>query len=132
MIECAQQYDFDTIVLVQATSPLLSSDDISLGMEIFRQENIDSVLSVVRQKRFVWDEEGTSLTPVNYDPLKRPRRQEFNGFLVENGAFYITSRKALMTTGCRISGRIGKVEMDESTYFEIDEPSDFGLSSSIC
>jgi len=125
MIECAQQYDFDTIVLVQATSPLLSSDDISLGMEIFRQENIDSVLSVVRQKRFVWDEEGTSLTPVNYDPLKRPRRQEFNGFLVENGAFYITSRKALMTTGCRISGRIGKVEMDESTYFEIDEPSDW-------
>ncbi len=125
MLECAQQYDFDTIVLVQATSPLLSSDDITLGMDTFRQENIDSVLSVVRQKRFLWTGDGATVSPVNYDPMKRPRRQEFDGFLVENGAFYITSRKALMTTGCRLSGRIGKVEMDESTYFEIDEPSDW-------
>ncbi|EKC71308.1 hypothetical protein LEA_07332, partial [human gut metagenome] len=31
-----------------------------------------------------------------YDVFHRPRRQEFDGYLVENGAFYITGRKELL------------------------------------
>ena len=62
---------------------------------------------------------------MNYDPQHRPRRQEMAGFLVENGAFYITRHDLLLETGCRISGRIGAYEMPEATYFEIDEPSDW-------
>ena len=47
--------------------------------------------------------------------------------MVENGAFYITSRKALLTEANRLSGNIRAYEMDESTYFEIDEPSDWHI-----
>ena len=43
----------------------------------------------------------------------------------ENGAFYITSREDLIKTKNRISGRIRAVEMDEDSFFEIDEPSDW-------
>ena len=131
MLEFAGKYDFENIILVQATSPLLTEGDISGGIEKFRQEGIDSVLSVVRQKRFIWSESSDKAYAANYDPLKRPRRQEFEGFLVENGAFYITSRKRLLDTRCRISGNIGLYEMPEETYFEIDEPSDWIIAEGL-
>lgn len=126
MLEFAKQYEFDNIVLIQATSPLLTSGDLQKGLEIFTLPQYDSILSVVRQKRFIWkeNEEGVAL-PVNYDVFNRPRRQEFDGYLVENGAFYICSRKDLLRSGNRVSGRIGVVEMSEESYFEIDEPCDW-------
>lgn len=126
MLEFADRYKFDNIVLIQATSPLLTGNDLSGGFKEFDRQDTDSVLSVVRQKRFHWaaDADGFVL-PTNYDMFHRPRRQEFNGYLVENGAFYITSRKLLLESQNRISGNIRAYEMDETTYFEIDEPSDW-------
>lgn len=125
MLEFAEKYDFDSIILIQATSPLLTSENLSKGIMEYSREDVDSVLSVVRQKRFIWDSDGKYVKPHNYDIFSRPRRQEFDGFLVENGAFYITSRHLLLESKCRISGRIAAVEMNEETYFEIDEPSDW-------
>lgn len=126
MLEFAQNYEFDNIILVQATSPLLTAADLTGGLNEFNRPAADSVLSVVRQKRFQWnrDDEGF-VKAANYDVFHRPRRQEFDGFLVENGAFYITSRKALLQTKSRLSGNIRAYEMDESTYFEMDEPEDW-------
>lgn len=96
------------------------------GFTLFDEEDTDSVLSVVRQKRFHWrtDERGYA-KPSNYDVYHRPRRQEFDGYLVENGAFYMTSRKDLLQSQNRVSGRIKAVEMKEDTFFEIDEISDW-------
>lgn len=126
MLEFAQGYEFDNIVLVQATSPLLCGDDLDRGFETFDRPDTDSVLSVVKQKRFHWDEDESGLAfPTNYDVFHRPRRQEFKGYFVENGAFYITSKRLLLESGNRVSGRIRLVEMDEDSFFEIDEPSDW-------
>lgn len=127
MLEFANNYNFENIILVQATSPLLKSGDLSRGIRKFNKEGIDSVLSVVRQKRFIWSESSNVANAINYNPLERPRRQEFDGFLVENGAFYITSKQKLLDTQCRISGNIDVIEMPEETYFEIDEPSDWTI-----
>lgn len=126
MLEFADKMEFDNIVLVQATSPLLVSSDLDRGFEAFGEENVDSVLSVVRQKRFHWgtDENGFA-HPTNYDVFHRPRRQEFEGYLVENGAFYISSKEDLLKSKNRVSGNIKAVEMNEDTFFEIDEPSDW-------
>ena len=126
MLEFAENYDFDNIVLVQATSPLLKSDDLDRGFEIFESKGTDSVLSVVRQKRFHWgSDENGNVHPTNYDVFHRPRRQEFEGYLVENGAFYISSKADLLKSQNRVSGNIKAVEMNEDTFFEIDEPSDW-------
>ncbi|MEH7383527.1 acylneuraminate cytidylyltransferase family protein [Bacillus sp. JJ1533] len=127
MLEFVEKYDFESIILVQATSPLLKSKHLSQGIDKFNQPEIDSVVSVVRQKRFLWQEKCKTANPVNYDPFNRPRRQDFQGYLVENGSFYITSRQRLIDTKCRISGNIGIVEMPEETYFEIDEPTDWTI-----
>ena len=121
MIPFARENEFDDIVLLQATSPLTTSKDLDGGFEKY-YHGYDSVVSVTRQKRLWWREDGT---PVNYDPKKRPRRTEQRGILIENGAFFITSRKSLLVSGCRMSGKIGLYEMNEDTYFEIDEPSDW-------
>ena len=125
MLEFAKLYDFENIVLVQATSPLLEGKDIDGGMEVFERPGFDSVISLVRQKRFLWKECDGHVEPSNYDVFKRPRRQEFDGYLMENGAFYITSKESLLKTKNRVSGTIGSYVMPEDTAIEIDEPDDF-------
>ena len=125
MLEFAAIYDFKNIALLQATSPLITSKDLQNGFEILKN-GTDSVLSVVPQKRFIWENDSNGIAnPVNYDYYNRPRRQEFKGYFVENGAFYITSKVSLLKSGCRISGNIRTVEMQEESYYEIDEPSDW-------
>ena len=75
-----------------------------------------------RLKQFLWNEDGT---PLNYDPLIRPRRQDFSGQIVENGAFYISTRKQIEKTLCRVGGKVGFYEMTETESVEIDELLDF-------
>ena len=126
MLEFASKYSFENIVLLQATSPLVSSTDINNALATFNKENIDSVLSVVRQKRFIWKQKNEDICePLNYDVYNRPLRQEFEGFFVENGAIYITSKDKLIESKNRVSGNIAIVEMNEKTYFEIDELEDW-------
>ena len=132
MIEFAKAHKFDNIVLIQATSPMLTGADLDNGFNAFSVKDTDSVLSVVPQKRFIWtlDNEGNA-NAQNYDVNNRPRRQDFEEYYVENGAFYITSRKDLLATGCRLSGNIRISLMSEDTYYEIDEPSDWTVTESL-
>lgn len=126
MLEFAQKYEFDNIALIQATSPLLTAEDLAGGFELFAQPDTDSVLSCVRQRRFLWERnEKGGAASLNYDIYHRPRRQDFAGYLMENGAFYITSKKNLLSSQNRISGNIKVYEMSEDTSFEIDEASDW-------
>lgn len=132
MLDFANKYEFDYIVLIQATSPLLQSNDLNNGIEKYLNNKYDSLLSLVRQKRFIWNETNNNfVVPQNYDYLQRPRRQDFKGFLVENGAFYITKKELLLKTKCRISGNIGFYEMNEKTYYELDEMSDWKIIESL-
>ena len=128
MLEFAQNYDFENLLLIQATSPLLTGIDLKKGIELFKQPNVDSVFSAVRQKRFYWSNDKNGYAqPINYNPQSRPRRQEFDGYLVENGAFYIISKSLFLESQCRLAGKIKALEMNEDTYYEIDEPSDWSV-----
>jgi len=124
MINFMSQVKFDIIVTVQATSPLLSSDDLDQALKIFHNDKLNSMLSAVRTKRFFWTEEGN---PINYNPKNRPLRQNFAGIMMENGAFYVTDRLTLKNKHCRLGGKIGIFEMSENTSIEIDEPSDWEI-----
>lgn len=114
--------NYDILCLLQATSPLTTSQDINNVLNKLNQENLDSALTAVEYKRFIWDKKGF---PLNYDYNKRPRRQDFDGLLVENGAVYATTREQFENTGVRIGGKIGIVTMPEDTLTEIDEPRDW-------
>jgi len=128
MLEFTQTCIFTNIALIQATSPLITSFDLSNGFKMLAQDGVDSVLSVVEQKRFIWKESpGEFAVPLNYDFLHRPRRQDFDGLLVENGAFYISSREALLRSQSRVSGNIKTVRMPPESYIELDEPEDWPI-----
>ena len=112
----------DDVILTQATSPLTTSKDFNNGINLY--QNYDSVLSVVKQKKFIWDNKGKSL---NYNYKLRPRRQDWDGYLVENGAFYINHSSNILRDRNRLSGNIGLYEMNEKTYYEIDSLDDWKI-----
>ncbi len=114
----------DYFFLIQATSPLLKGVHIDRMFEKMKRESADSALSCVRYKRFFWSTDGRSL---NYDYKARPRRQEFEGMLMENGACYINTVGNILRDENRLSGKICVFEMPEYTAVEIDEPDDFLL-----
>ena len=114
--------DFDLLCLLQATSPLTTTEAINAGIDKIVNENFDSSLSVVKTHRFTWNENGT---PQNYDVFNRPRRQDFEGLLIENGAVYCTTKAAFLNSKNRVSGNIGLVEMPEESLLEIDSITDW-------
>ena len=124
MLDVMARVSFETLVTIQATSPLLTSLDLENACKYFVNDGYDSMLSAVRTKRFFWTD---NARPINYDPMNRPRRQEFLGTLMENGAFYITRRSILEKYKCRLGGSIGIYEMPESSAVEIDEPNDWPI-----
>ncbi len=118
----------DLFVLVQATSPFTQTQHFDEAFELFTVGNFDSLLTCVRIKRFFWNENGTS---ANYNYQNRPRRQDFAGELMENGAFYINSIENIKKYNNRLSGKIGIYEMPEYTATEIDEESDWIVAESL-
>lgn len=124
MIHFAENVPFDILVTLQATSPMTTDDDLRSAYTAFNEKGYDSMLTGVLSKRFYWTRGGQAL---NYDPLNRPRRQDFAGTIVENGAFYITKRAVLESNKNRLGGKIGVYEMSEETFVEIDEPADWEI-----
>jgi N-acylneuraminate cytidylyltransferase len=121
-IEQSRINDDDIFLLVQATSPLTESVHFSEALTLYHANKYDSLLTCVRNYRFFWNEDGTSK---NYDYRQRPRRQNFDGQLMENGAFYINTVGNIKQSKNRLSGKIGIYEMPEYTATEIDELDDW-------
>jgi len=114
--------DNDLFLLVQATSPLTQTEDFNEALKKLKIDNTDSLLTCVRTKRFYWNDD---CIPLNYDYTNRPRRQDFEGMLMENGAFYINRIKNIKKDKNRLSGKITIYEMKEFTSVEIDEEDDW-------
>lgn len=116
--------DFDLLCLLQATSPMTTSEDINASLNEILINNKTSALTVVNTHRFIWNTDGT---PQNYDVFNRPRRQDFEGLLMENGAVYATTKEAFLSSKNRVSGTIGLVKMNEESLVEIDSLSDWEI-----
>ena len=115
----------DNFFLIQATSPLLKPEYIDEMYGEYVNSGADSIFSGVREKQFHWIETPQGVNPINYDYRNRPRRQDFQGIIAENGACYINKVKNILKDNCRLSGKITVYEMPPQTGFEIDEESDW-------
>ena len=118
-------------VLIQATSPLLKAEHIDGMFEKLSSTGADSIFSGVREKQFHWIETTEGIKPVNYNPQNRPRRQDFQGLIAENGACYINSVGNILRDNCRLSGRIEMYELPPETGYEIDEKHDWVIAESL-
>ena len=103
LIHFAKNINFNILVFIQPTSPLIK----------FKEHWLP---------RWSLDK-----TPDNWEIENRPMRQEIDEKYVENGAFYITSKEALMSSCLRYSGNIGIIEMPLSRSFQIDNEDDLLL-----
>jgi N-acylneuraminate cytidylyltransferase len=128
MMDFMDRVNFDILITIQATSPMTTAHDLDNAIKFYSSNGYDSLLTAVRIKRFFWTDKSK---PVNYNPLNRPMRQHFDGYLMENGAFYITGKDILKKTGCRLGGKIGIYEMPQETGLEIDEPSDWKITENL-
>ena len=128
LLEYFETRPCDNIFLIQATSPLTSFLNLSEAFNLFREGDYDSMLSGVKQHSFYWEEKpGGGFEPLNYNFLKRPRRQEHKGHFVENGAFYIFKYENLIKHKNRLGGKIGLYEMPPYSLHELDEPDDWDV-----
>ena len=122
LLHFSENVDFDILVFIQATSPMLTYTDINKGIDKILTEECDSLLSLsIANDLLIWNKD---LKPINYDPGNRGRRQDREDLYIENGAFYITTRDALLESKCRISGKIGFVEIPFWRGFQIDDYDD--------
>ena len=118
----------DRFILIQATNPFLLSDHLNDGINLLNQQAQGSIISCATFKRFLWNRDGS---PMNYDFMHRPRRQDFDGAMLENGAFYINSVGNILETQNRLTHPIAIVEMPEYSAVEIDEPEDWLIAEKI-
>lgn len=132
LLDFARKFEFDRVVLIQATSPLTTAADIEGALRSMDEQGLESLLSVTHEHRFRWKRVGDVLVePENYRPEARPRRQDWDGELVENGAFYITSRGGLLRSSCRLNGKVGFWTMSIHSAFEIDTPDDWEVLATL-
>ena len=124
-IEKSNLNDEDNFILIQATSPMLKACDIENFINYYESSDCDSMFTGVREKQFHWIETKNGMQPINYDYKNRPRRQDFQGIIAENGACYINKVSNIKNNKCRISGKIGTFELPSYTSYEIDEPEDW-------
>jgi N-acylneuraminate cytidylyltransferase len=118
----------DQLILLQATSPLVTYRDLDHAILQLEKSSLSSLLSGIEFKRFLWNYKGS---PLNYDIYNRPRRQDFDGLFLENGAFYISNIETIKRVQNRIETPAELYIMKEETAYEIDEVSDWTIVESL-
>lgn len=124
--------EVDIVCHIQATSPCLHPFHLKGALQYISEQGYDSVFAVVRQHHFRWQEvkmgSGEMTHPLNLDPYNRPRRQDWDGELVENGSFYITHRKYIENDCLMQGGKVAYFEMRPEYSVDIDVDIDWPVA----
>ena len=104
--------DLNTILFLQATSPVRRKFDIDGAIQEYCKGKYDSLFSMtVLEDWCIWRKEKNTLKSFSYDYLHRGRRQEREPLYLENGSIYIFSKHVLEQYGNRMGGTIGMYAM---------------------
>ncbi len=112
------QIPADTVVLLQATSPVRDPDLIDRCVQRFLQMKADSLAT------------GFICKYVEYGKNDSRCRQEIPGFFYDDGNVYVI-RSELLLKGDRFGRRVEKVLLDKEQSVEIDEEFDFWLAERV-
>lgn len=128
-----QKINFKYVILLQPTSPLRKSIDISNCMNLIKNKNINSVISVYKKKLFTWKKIKKNYSPDNYNPLKRARSQKLKPYIIENGAIYVFKLNEFKNQKfkSRVIKKYALYQMPEIRSVDIDDIEDFNLASHI-
>lgn len=128
----AKGAEIGIVVLLYATAPLRHPHHITDTIDLVLNQRFDSALTLFEDTTYLWSLDGDQAVPTNYDPKTRgPRQKEAWNQWGENKAVYAVTRDLLMSTGCRLGGRIGYVEMSKRDSIDIDRPEDLEIADII-
>jgi len=126
------KYEPDIIVILQNTSPFRNSKHIDEALSKFIKGNFDSLISGFSADYFSWKKmDDNSILPVDFDPKKRPNRQQKHRQFFENGAIFISKYSSFKNSKCRVSGKIGFYEMPMYLSYDINEKEDLEIVRNI-
>lgn len=124
---------FDTVTLLQPTSPLRDADDIRKAFEIFSEKKADSVVSVCEAEHSPKIcnllKEGNSMNGF-LNTAKVGRRQDLGTYYRINGAIYIQKTELLMNFGKLYGPKSYAYVMDKLHSVDIDDAFDFMVAES--
>ncbi len=123
---------YDNLLLVQATSPIRAESRFDDAINYFKNNHLDSLLSVCPSHRFFWRDLENPVA--SYDFKNRPRRQDLKQSEIsymETGSFYITKIEELRKHKNRLCGKVGMFVTPEEESYEIDSLVDFKFCESI-
>lgn len=142
--EAEQGRPVDAVLLVQCTSPFLTSEDIDAVAAAVVEDGADSALTVAPFHGFVWRDADAAVDAVagadatadgghgvNHDKSFRPRRQDRPQDLLETGAAYAMDAAGFRTSGHRFFGRTELVRTDPARVLEIDDPHDLARARAL-
>ncbi len=125
LVDFKYRVDFDIMVFIQPTSPMIKSEYINQGIDKLLSENLHSVFSVTKEHWLPrWNER---VEPIEWEIDKRPRRQDKEASYIENGMFYITRKNILTQNKLRYGGKMGFIEIPLYDSFQVDSQEDLEL-----
>ncbi|MEM8960868.1 MAG: acylneuraminate cytidylyltransferase family protein [Acidobacteriota bacterium] len=125
------------MVFLQATSPLRPPGAIDAAIATLEEQDADSLVSTVPFHGFLWrdrspkDDSSIGARPIDYDPRRRPRRQERLPTYVENGSIYVFKPWVLRELDCRLGGKIALFPMSKTSAIDIDDADDLTLANAL-
>ena len=126
-----QNYNPDIIALLQLTSPLRTAKDIDNAIELFLNEDCESVVSVCAVEHspyWSFKIELKYLKPVFEEKYLKMRRQDLPKIYVPNGAIYIATPENLRKYNSFYCSRTFPYIMPPERSVDIDNEIDFMLA----
>lgn len=136
---CVEQYDrlgqkFDTVTLLQPTSPLRDVLDIQKAFQIFEEKHAQSVVSVCEAEHspMLCNTLGTDGSMDGFVDLNKVgRRQDMETYYRLNGAIYIQTTTLLMEQGNLYGSGAYAYVMSQEHSIDIDTELDFLIAETI-
>jgi len=123
----ADDVDGDIYVMTHATSPFVSAESISKGLDKVKTEGYDSALAVEKIQKFLWKDG----EPFNYDLVDIPRTQDLPKLYNETSGFYVYKRDVIVKHNRRIGFNPYLVEISKIEGIDIDDAEDFEIANAI-
>lgn len=119
-----EQKQYDYIITLQPTSPLLKSSSIDEALgRMMDQPNIDTIISATNDTHLTWGRDDKGFHP-NY--TARLNRQYLDPVYKETGGFLITRDTVISESG-RIGNKVDLFELDARQSIDIDTFEDWNL-----
>ena len=118
--------EYDIVITLQPTSPLLKSETLDKAIERFENFNIDTVISVIGDKHLSW---GYNEEDNRYYPLysQRLNQQYLPAEYVETGGIFAT-RRGFLTPNSRMGNNIDLIEISQEESIDIASYEDWWVA----